>query len=219
MLIRQLKSNRAQSAAAIRDNALGRYAVGSAATVQRLLRRKGYRKYLMDVVPHLTYIQQLHRRKFAHEYRAYNWDKVLFTDEKRFSKIADGPLQVWRLAGEARNPACTRKRKKHGGGGIMVWGAISRRHTYPLIRIDGNLDAAQYISQVLNKITPKLPRPTSKRLVFMHDGAHAHTAAIVKRWMSDHGVATFEAWPANSPDANPIEHVWAYLEKRLQERH
>ena len=86
----------------------------------------------------------------------------------------------------------------------MVWGAISRRHTYPLIRIDGNLDAAQYISQVLNKITPKLPRPTSKRLVFMHDGAHAHTAAIVKSWMATTELPRLRPGPQTAPTPTPL---------------
>ena len=100
----------------------------------------------------------------------------------------------------------------------MVWGAISARHTYPLIRVDGALNAEQYISQILAKTTPLLPRATSKQLVFMQDGAAPHTAAATKAWLARHGVKIFEDWPANSPDVNPIEHLWAYLEKRLQHR-
>ena len=179
-LMRQLEENREQTAAEVKKEVFGRFAPGCDRTVRNIFRRQGYHKYLADVVPSLTYLQQLRRRRFSRVFRHYNWHKVVFSDEKRFSKRPDGPIKVWRRAGESRNPKCTRKRTKFGGGGIMVWGAISSTRVFPLIRIEGTLNADEYIVQILTKFVPKLSRATSKRVIFMQDGATPHTAAKSK---------------------------------------
>lgn len=41
--------------------------------------------------------------------------------------------------------------------------------------------------------------------VFMHDGAPAHTARIVKDWIQNADFECLQPWPGNSPDLNPIE--------------
>ena len=53
---------------------------------------------------------------------------------------------------------------------------------------------------------------------FMQDGAPAHTARSVTQWLEDCGVDYFKKWPGNSPDLNPIEHVWHIIKKQLQDR-
>jgi hypothetical protein len=100
----------------------------------------------------------------------------------------------------------------------MVWGAISMFKKFKLIRIEGTLDAEQYQAQILTKFVPEMPRATRKKLVLMQDGATAHTAASTQQWLSDHTVEQLPWWPANSPDMNPIENVWGWMEKNLKDR-
>ena len=47
-----------------------------------------------------------------------------------------------------------------------------------------------------------------------------HTAASTRKWMADHGVRQFNGgiWPPNSPDMNPIEHVWPLVTRQLTGR-
>ncbi|KAK3522388.1 hypothetical protein QTP86_008912 [Hemibagrus guttatus] len=45
----------------------------------------------------------------------------------------------------------------------------------------------------------------------------AHKARSIKTWMSEFGVEELD-WPAQSPDLNPIEHLWDELEQRLRAR-
>lgn len=49
------------------------------------------------------------------------------------------------------------------------------------------------------------------------DNAPAHTAKKTQELMRTWGIKTVK-WPANSPDLNPIEGVWALLKQRIHDR-
>jgi transposase len=51
----------------------------------------------------------------------------------------------------------------------------------------------------------------------MQDGASVHKATSTMSWLSTKGVRMFNEgnWPPNSPDMNPIEHVWPIVGRKL----
>ena len=49
---------------------------------------------------------------------------------------------------------------------------------------------------------------------FQQDNAGIHTAKITRDFIKKSKIPVIE-WPANSPDLNPIETVWAHLKKQL----
>lgn len=51
----------------------------------------------------------------------------------------------------------------------------------------------------------------------LEDGDSKHTSKLCKAWKAENGIKVLE-WPANSPDCNPIENVWAYLKMRLRRK-
>ena len=51
----------------------------------------------------------------------------------------------------------------------------------------------------------------------MDDNARPHRARIVQHVLQQKAVQTIP-WPAMSPDMNPIEHVWDFIGRKINQR-
>ena len=86
-----------------------------------------------------------------------------------------------------------------------------------LQKVDGHLNAKDYISILHGDLYLSLERLGYLNLdnvIFQHDNAPIHKAKIVQKWFLEQPFTILE-WSAQSPNLNPIEHVWAILKHRL----
>ena len=53
--------------------------------------------------------------------------------------------------------------------------------------------------------------------VYQQDNAPCHKGRIVREWFEEHS-SDFQvmSWLPNSPDINPIEHLWSHLENQIR---
>lgn len=78
-----------------------------------------------------------------------------------------------------------------------------------------NENAGWYICNILEEhLLPYIVFIGYHNFVLIHDNAPAHATRTVTQYLKDVGMAALE-WLPNSPDANPIEHLWDMLKRNV----
>ena len=103
----------------------------------------------------------------------------------------------------------------------MFWACIAYNRKGPLVFLPKERrNGAAYVDLVLSgplwDFYSKLMEERGLVKV-MEDGAPVHTCKLAKDFRNSHSLDTFPH-PAQSPDMNPIEHIWYLLKKQINKR-
>lgn len=178
----------------------------SRSTIRRDLLGIGYVNRRRQRTARLWQADKEARVAFAKQFCNADAANFVFSDETN-AKIDDNGSCITEWCRRTETP-CPREKEQYPIR-VHAWGAIGAGGWRALRFLDGTVNADAYKRECL---APVLPRLRKRGTVFIHDGAKAHTAS--NPFLRAQRVCV-PAWPAHSPDLNPIENMWGIVGQRV----
>ncbi|GBM13381.1 hypothetical protein AVEN_159794-1 [Araneus ventricosus] len=97
------------------------------------------------------------------------------------------------------------ERDHYRGGGLLVWvGIATNGRTDLYVFAGGSVAAVRYRDEILHPLVRTFIAAMGTDAIFMDDNARPHSARLVRSYLESETIPQM-AWPARSPDLNPIQ--------------
>lgn len=190
----------------------------SVSTIQRRLKSRGLKSFVSKKRPLISQKNRKHRLQFARKYvnkPISFWKSIIWSDESKFELKNPKKRQlVWCTQKDRLRPKFVQQTVKHGGGSIMVWGCFSFSGVGNLVKINGKMTGAHYVSILNENLNESARKMNLDRFIFQQDNDPKHTSRVATQYFTENQIEKLE-WPAQSPDCNPIEHLWSILDTKI----
>jgi transposase len=192
----------------------------SVQTVRRVLKKSGMKAVVKRKKPMLLSRHKRQRLNFALKYKHWtveDWKRVVWSDETKINRVgSDGREYVWIGKDRKRGDQHYSGTVKFGGGSLMIWGCMTAKGVGYACRINGTMNAQLYVDIIRNVFVRSLELNGLDvgNIIFQQDNDSKHTSHLARKWFQDNKVELLD-WPAQSPDLNPMEHIWCQLKSQL----
>ena len=193
--------------------------------IRRDLKAIGYVNRVRRRVPTRDPAVEKKRLGFTRKYLNLKTCLILFSDEHMLDRNDKTCRTQWVPSKRQGNIIPKKRAKSWNVDPVMVWGCMGNGFKSELIVFPTNkgkgkdeekwsLNADKYQRLCLQPMIKALiEKGLHRKRTFMQDGARCHTANKVKDYLRRKNLRFIEDWPPHSPDMNPIEHVWAEMDR------
>ena len=181
----------------------------SVPTIKRELRKMGLPAFIPKLKNKLQKHHMTARKTFAENRLTLDWEKVVFSDEKTVQNVYSGRTWVKRPRGQSWNEKYVIRMDRTRRFKVNLWGFISLNQC-GLVDIEGKHTGQSYLKILQDVEIGQIADP-KKKMIFMQDNAPIHKTKAVTEYLEKQ--VDVLPWPAYSPDLNPIENIWAEMQK------